>query len=188
MKAKILFVTGNLHKLEEVNAILSPYGIDVGMAGCDKLEIQADTLEEVASYAAKIAAKSAKSAVVVEDSGLFIEALGSFPGPYSSYAFKTIGCDGILRLMRGFERRAASFKSAVAYCEPDYEPKVFTGVSNGSICRSAKGSRGFGFDPIFVGEGSELTFAELSTDAKCNVSHRGAAFRRFSEWLLGEKT
>lgn len=187
MKPSILFVTGNKHKLEEASVILAPYGICVGMAGCEKLEIQADKLEDVASYAARLAAKSVKSAVVVEDSGLFIDALQGFPGPFSSYAFKTIGLSGILRLMRGIRSRGASFMSAVAYCEPGNEPEVFTGVSKGAILRSPKGSRGFGFDPIFAGEGSGLSFAELSNDEKCKVSHRGEAFRHFSEWFLGKR-
>ncbi len=184
MASKILFATGNRHKLEEANQVLSPYGISLAMAGCEKLEIQAGTLEEVASFAAKAAALSVGASVLVEDSGLFIDALGGFPGPYSSYAFKTIGCSGVLRLMEGISNRAASFRCAVAYCAVGAEPKVFTGVSEGSICTSMKGSGGFGFDPIFVGKGGSMTYAELGTESKCKLSHRGEAFRRFSEWFL----
>ncbi len=185
MRGKILFVTGNSHKLDEANRILSPYGISLEMAVCEKLEIQADTLEEVASFAARTAAWRIGSPVLVEDSGLFIDALGGFPGPYSSYAFKTIGCRGILRLMDGFDDRSASFRCAVAYCAAGAEPVLFSGASGGSIATTARGARGFGFDPIFLGKGSRLTYAELDEESKCMASHRGEAFRRFAEWLMG---
>jgi len=121
----------------------------------------------------------------VEDSGLFIDALGGFPGPYSSYAFKTIGCRGILRLMDGIGDRSASFRCAVAYCAAGSEPVVFSGVSGGSIATAMRGSKGFGFDPIFIGKGSRLTYAELDEESKCASSHRGESFRRFAEWLMG---
>jgi len=185
MASKILFVTGNRHKLEEAGRILSPHGISLEMAGCEKLEIQAGTLEEVASFAAKVAAREIGAPVLVEDSGLFIDALGGFPGPYSSYAFKTIGCRGVLRLMNGASDRGASFRCAVAYCAAGAEPRGFTGVSGGSIANDMTGSRGFGFDPIFIGRGCRLTYAELDAESKCRVSHRGEAFRRFAEWFTG---
>src|SRR5512137_1901085 len=98
---EMLFVTSNTHKLEEANQALSQFGMRLRIAGIEKVEIQADGLEAIASYAARIAADVSGKPVICEDSGLFIGALKGFPGPYSSYAFKTIGCEGILKLMEG---------------------------------------------------------------------------------------
>ena len=85
------------------------------------------TPSEVAAYSAREAARRYGRALIVEDAGLFVEALGGFPGPFSSYAFKTIGIEGLLTLLGGRRSRKASFRSAVAYCEPGGEPRVFEG-------------------------------------------------------------
>jgi len=180
----IWLVTGNRHKLEEARAAVEPLGVTVEPLDAEKLEIQSESLEEVALHAARIAyASRPKPAVAVEDAGLFVEALKGFPGPYSSYAYKTIGLEGLLKLLEGVERRRACFKSAVALVGPGYE-RVFTGQACGSITREPRGSKGFGFDPIFAPEGEERTFAEMSVEEKGRYSHRAKAFRAAAEWLL----
>jgi XTP/dITP diphosphohydrolase len=184
--SEILFVTGNTHKLEEANQVLSKFGIRLRMAGFEKLEIQADGLDAIASYAARIAADKSDKPVICEDSGLFIEALGGFPGPYSSYALKTIGCRGVLRLMEGMTVREGRFESAVSYCAPGSKPLAFNGSSEGRISGEIRGSAGFGFDPIFVpATGDGRTFAEMGMAEKGRLSHRGEAFRRFALWGSG---
>jgi len=183
---EILFVTGNTHKLEEANQALSKFGMRLRMADVEKVEIQADGLGAIASYAARVAADKSGRQVVCEDSGLFIGALGGFPGPYSSYAFKTIGCRGILRLMGGMADRGGCFESAVSYCAPGGDPLTFTGSSEGRISEEIRGSAGFGFDPIFIPTaGDGRTFAEMDTTEKGRLSHRGEAFRRFALWGSG---
>jgi len=180
---EIFFVTGNNHKLIEANKTLSGYGISLKMADCEKVEIQSDSLSKIAEYAACLAVKELRTPVIVEDSGLFISALGGFPGPYSSYAHKTVGCAGMLKLMEGVEDRKAAFRAVVVYAAPGLTPMLFNGDSQGLISLSAKGSQGFGFDPIFIhDECGGRTFAEISADEKNRLSHRGAAFRSFGKW------
>jgi len=185
---EINFVTGNIHKLKEVEGILRPYGIKVKMIKVKKIEIQADELIAIAEYAAINAAKEAGVPVVVEDAGLFIEALRGFPGPYSSYVFKTIGNDGIIKLMKGITDRRARFISVVAFAKPEGYVRTFVGVAEGLISVEPRGSMGFGFDPIFIPyEGDGRTFAEMSLDEKNRISHRGKAFRSLAKWLTGHK-
>ncbi len=181
MGCRFALVTGNLHKLHEARGIVEPYGIELEQVSLPKLEIQSDDLAEIALHAARHAYSIARKPIVVDDSGLFIEALGGFPGPYSSYVYKTIGYNGILRLMNGLDDRRACFMTAVAAIYPPLEA-VFTGVTCGVITREPRGSGGFGFDPIFAPEGSTRTYAEMSLEEKNRVSHRARAFAKFAEW------
>jgi len=183
-KNEVLFVTGNRHKVEEANRTLSQFGITVKMVGCEKVEIQSESLTRIAKHAASLAAKKVSKPVMVEDSGLFVKALDGFPGPYSSYVYKTIGCGGILQLMSGITDRRAVFRCAVAFCSPGSPPLAFEGKAYGSISSSVRGSGGFGFDPIFVPKGGDgRTFAEMPPESKERLSHRGAALRSFGEWF-----
>ncbi len=179
----IYFATGNPHKVAEANAILSKFGIAFKPVPSLKIEIQSDSLEEIAKYAAEAAFRSLRAPLIVEDSGLFIDQLKGFPGPYSSYAYKTIGCEGILRLLEGFDNRAACFECVVVYASKE-TMRSFVGTARGSIAEAPRGGGGFGFDPIFISEDrGDRTFSELSPLEKSAVSHRGKAFRSFGEWI-----
>ncbi len=180
------FITRNRHKLEEASAALKPYGISLRMPppGIPKLEIQDQSLEKIALLAARHAYQRLLAPLIAEDAGLFIDALNGFPGPYSSYIYRTIGVEGILRLMRGVGNRRARFKSAVACIYPPYE-EVFVGVAEGTITSSPRGEEGFGFDPIFIPSGENRTFAEMRVEEKNRFSHRAKAFRILGEWLRG---
>ncbi|RLE55545.1 MAG: non-canonical purine NTP pyrophosphatase, RdgB/HAM1 family [Candidatus Methanomethylicota archaeon] len=180
---KLYFVTSNKHKFLEASHILSIYHIELEMLNIGKLEIQSDSLAEIALFAAKDAFKRIRKPLLVEDAGLFIKCLKGFPGPFSSYVYKTIGVNGILRLMEGLENREAYFESAVVFCSSPQFCKVFRRRIHGYISLKAKGSGGFGFDPIFIPKGGDgSTFAELSLQSKCSLSHRGIAFKAFGEW------
>lgn len=181
----VLFATSNRGKLEEARTILAPFEISVERIDAKGIEIQADTTGEVASFASRAASRELNRPVLVEDAGLFVDALGGFPGVYSAYAFKTIGTRGILALLEG-KPRGARFVSSAAFCEPSGEPKVFDGSARGEIAETPRGSGGFGFDPIFVPHGSELTFAQLSLEEKSRVSHRADALRKFGRWYSAE--
>ena len=151
------------------------------------VEIQSDDLVEVARFASADAAKNYQRPLIVEDTGLFIDALGGFPGPYASFVFRSIGSEAILRLLRGGggeEERRATFRSAVAYCEPGGVPRVFSGSILGAIAKKAAGRGGFGFDPIFIPAGQVLTLAQLSIEEKCRISHRAEAVTKFGEWYV----
>ena len=176
----VYFVTGNIGKVREVRK-MAGRDIKIEQIDYDYPEIQVDDLEEVASYGAKHSSEVLEKAIIVEDSGLFIDALGGFPGPYSAYVFKTLGNEGILKLLEVEECRSATFKSVVGYCEPDGEPLLFLGSVDGVISPDMRGEGGFGYDPIF--SHGKRTFAEMSMEEKNEISHRRGAFQAFLDWF-----
>jgi XTP/dITP diphosphohydrolase len=182
----VLFATSNAGKLREARSILAPYGLEVESVDAKGTEIQADTTPEVEASSAEAAAARLGKPVLVEDAGLFVDSLHGFPGVYSAYAFKTIGIPGLLALLEGTSKRAAHFSSAVAYCEPSGEPRVFEGRAVGRIAQAPAGKNGFGFDPVFIAKGGRMTFAELTTEAKSRLSHRGEAMRKFAAWYTAK--
>ncbi|MCW3981630.1 MAG: XTP/dITP diphosphatase [Candidatus Bathyarchaeota archaeon] len=185
LKGKVAFVaTGNIHKFNEIRNILGQHGIGTAMLQkISPLEIQDDSMENIARASAIDAVKKCNLPIIVEDAGLFIDALQGFPGPYSSYVFRTIGNGGILKLMEKVTNRSAHFKSLVAFANPDTGGQLhFTGKVLGKIVTGKKGTQGFGFDPIFLPRTSSKTFAEMSVGEKNEISHRASAFRKFAEW------
>lgn len=191
LKGKVVFfATNNVNKFNEARKVLGRYKIAVGMLRVKNLEIQSDSLEEIAKTSVTHAFQQCHLPVIVEDAGLFIEALNGFPGPYASYVYKTIGNEGLLKLMKGITHRKACFRSVVAYLSEELDvPVCFKGEANGEIIEDVrKGCSGFGFDPIFKPSGSEKTFAEMSIDEKNKHSHRAKAFRKFAKWYKGLKS
>jgi XTP/dITP diphosphohydrolase len=184
MYREICFATGNRHKYAEAEAIARERGVILKQCPGVKREIQSDSLEEVAKHAALTAYMELGVPVLVEDAGLFIKALNGFPGPYSSYVYKTIGYAGLLKLMEGVEDRSACFKSVAVLV---YEPFLITGVGEvcGTVAYEARGVEGFGFDPVFIPDGYDKTFAEMSVEEKNRVSHRARALRSVFK-TLGE--
>jgi XTP/dITP diphosphohydrolase len=178
---RLAFITSNPGKVEEARKYFEPIGIEVHQLRVDYPEIQANTLEEVAEYGARWLAERIDGRFFLDDSGLFIEALRGFPGVYSAYVYKTLGIDGILKLLDGLTDRRAHFESVVAYW--DGELHLFSGRVDGEITTERHGSGGFGFDPVFKPTGFERTFAEMTTEEKNEISHRGRALKAFSEWL-----
>jgi XTP/dITP diphosphohydrolase len=181
----VYFATGNRGKVLEARIILEPFGLKVRPFSGKGVEIQADTAQ-VAAFSAREAARKYGRKLIVEDAGLFVEDLDGFPGPFSSHAFETIGIDGLLTLLAASKSRKAYFKSAVAYCEPGDEPRVFEGEVHGRISRAPAGENGFGFDPVFVPKGGKKSMGELTLEEKCAISHRGEAMRKFAEWYTQE--
>ena len=178
---KIIFVTGNPHKVKEATGILAPLGIEIEQNNCGYPELQEDDIEAIAGFGAEWAANKLNHEVMVDDSGLFIDALGGFPGPYSAYVAKTLGNERILKLMEGETNRSAKFKCAIGYCRPGEEPIVFSGEVVGEIATSIRGNLGFGYDPIF--EVGGVTFGEMPDEEKNRISHRYRALLGFAKWL-----
>jgi len=184
-EVKIYFVTGNKHKFREISKILEEEAPWISLElikDIPKVEIQADSLEEIALFAVENICRTFQESFIVEEAGLFIDALNDFPGPYSSYVFKTIGCEGILKLMRNIDNRGAEFRSVIALYHQGII-KVFRGIVRGAISYEKKGQRGFGFDPIFIPEGNTKTFAEMTLEEKNAVSHRGKSTRMLIDFL-----
>lgn len=145
--------------------------------------MQAETLEETIVPGLEWLMERYDRPLFIDDSGLFVEALKGFPGVYSSYVFKTVGCEGILRLMEGVEDRRARFECCIGYMAPGGEPLMVKGVAQGSISCQMAGTGGFGYDPVFVPEGHTRTYAQMDVDEKNTMSHRGRAMAKFIEAL-----
>lgn len=184
-RKQVWFLTSNKGKFREAQAATKASGLRLQMLVAPKIEIQSETLEEIASYAAEEAANRLGLSVVAEDAGLFIHKLNGFPGPYSSDVFKRLGNKGILKLMENTSRRSAKFSSVAAFCAPQSRPRCFTGTVVGYIGVGPRGASGFGFDPIFIpSKGDGRTFAQMTVKEKNRLSHRAVAFRKLSKWLL----
>jgi XTP/dITP diphosphohydrolase len=182
----IFFATNNVNKFNEGRKMLAECDIAVGMLRTKSLEIQSESLDEIAKASAVDAYAKCHLPIIVEDAGLFTDALNGFPGPYAAYAYETIGNQGLLRLMQGIRNRKAHFDSALAYFSADLEyPICFHGRVDGEIAteeRKGRNKSGFGFDPIFRPGSTRKTFAEMSILEKNEYSHRARAFRNFAEW------
>lgn len=178
---RMIFVTSNKGKLDEVRSYLSPLGIEVIQKKVEYPEIQANTLEEVVTFGINWLKDYFDQPFFIDDSGLFIEAFHGFPGVYSAYIYKTLGNEGVLKLMAGLKNRKAYFKSVIGYY--DGELHLFKGIVYGKIINQKRGEHGFGFDPIFLPDGSTKTFAEMATSEKNKISHRGRALTEFARWL-----
>lgn len=174
----IRFVTGNPHKVDEVRAALDR---PIEQVTFDYPEIQAETIEAVAEAGAREAYNhlGGDHPLIVEDSGLRIDALGGFPGPYSSYIEGTLGIERVWHLTEREDDRTASFVSVIAYIADD-DVITFTGRVTGTIV-APRGRAGFGYDPIFEVDGR--TLAERTTAEKNELSHRGQAIASFATWL-----
>lgn len=180
-RTKIWMGTSSDHKYEEAKEVLGEYGIELERLNIDRVEIQADDPELIAEYSLKVL--DVDIPILIEDAGLYIDKYYGFPGPYSSYALRTITNEGILKLMEGDTDRGARYLSAVAF--RDGETSVtFRGEVKGEISHREIGTGGFGYDPIFIpSEGDGRTFGEMSAAEKAKISHRARAFRKLAEWI-----
>ena len=191
--ATLNFLTGNSGKLSEAQNLLSPLGWEIQAFEIDGevpevIEPQSDNLTTVAlakvAQGVELLATQGRlqESLLVEDSGLFIDALSEFPGVYSAHVLKSIGCEGILRLLE--EDRSAYFLTVAALWTGE-AVEVFVGRCDGSISTEIKGEDGFGYDPIFVPDDGQngLTFAEMTSEEKSEYSHRGRALRALFDYL-----
>ncbi|WP_458746862.1 RdgB/HAM1 family non-canonical purine NTP pyrophosphatase [Candidatus Nitrosocosmicus sp. T] len=184
LKNVMYFASSNINKYKEIENLLSTRKktIKIEFKKMELKEIQSDSLAEVAEDKVQQAFKIYQKEVFVEDDGLFIETLNGFPAVYSSYISKTIGNRGIIDLLGNKINRNASFKSIIAFYDGQ-KIKSFTGEIKGKISfHLTKG--GWGFDPIFVPENSEVTFGQMDLEMKNKISHRKAALDKFVKWYL----
>lgn len=192
MAKHLLFATSNIYKLQEVRSIIGEeYVIDGldSIAFSDEIPETGDTIEENAIQKVNYIADYTDLAVFAEDTGLIVPALGGAPGVHSArYAGdQKSDQDNIAKLMQELEEhgkdRRAYFQTVLAYRDPAGEVHTFTGEVQGRIIDVPRGTRGFGYDPVFVPDGYEQTFAELGEDIKNRISHRRQALDRFRGYL-----
>lgn len=182
-KNRLVLVTQNEHKLEELTPLFEEYEVPFDTTGLEKFELQSKDVEEIAIAAAKYAHNVLGRSVVVDDTGFFVSALNDFPGSYAAYVLQTIGYQGILTLLNAAQNRSARFVTAVAFCD-DLSQKSFLGEMKGTVSSTPSGSSGFGYDPIFMPTGFSKTYADLSLSQKVQISHRTKAFRAFLDWWI----
>lgn len=128
-------------------------------------------------------AQLAGGACVVEDTSLEFSALGGMPGPFIKWFQDSLGCEGLYKTLIGFEDKRATAVCTLAFCSyPHADPVLFTGRCSGKIVEPVPG-RGFGWDAIFVPDGEEEPFSCMSTEKKCELSHRSKAVMQWAEWL-----
>ena len=192
----VVAATQNQHKLKEMRAIMEPFGMKVisqKEAGLENVDVEEDgkTFEEN-SYkkAREIMALSGRIAIA-DDSGLAVEALNGAPGVYSARFAGTDKDDDannqkLLSLLEDEENRRAKFVSVVTMVYPDGRVLSARGECPGHLLRELRGDQGFGYDPMFVPEGFEETFGQLSSQVKNRISHRARALSRL-EALLREE-
>jgi XTP/dITP diphosphohydrolase len=190
---RLLLATGNADKLVEIRAILADAlgpGIDLDAAdsGVDET---GTTLEENARLKAVAISASTGEPALADDTGLEVDALGGAPGVWSArYAGPDASyADNVAKLLDAMRdvpapRRSARFATVAIAAFPDGSEVVARGEVEGTIAESARGDRGFGYDPLFVPvEGDGRTFAEMTAEEKHAISHRGRAFRALAARL-----
>jgi XTP/dITP diphosphohydrolase len=184
MKKEFQFITSNRGKFVEARKKFEEAGLVLIQKKISYPELQADSLDEVVQFACKWLIWSGVKGII-EDTGLFIDSLSGFPGVYASWVLRTVGNEGILRLMEKInpDRRKAKFATVVGLVEgKDF--RTFRGECMGRISEKARGERGFGFDPIFIPDGSEKVFAEMDVEEKNKFSHRSKAFDKLIEYIF----
>ena len=191
MTRKIVFATNNQHKLDEIRKITEGK-IEIlslnDIGSHDEIEETGSTLEENALIKARFIKNKCGYDCFAEDTGLEVEALGNAPGVYSA-RYAGDACrdeDNIKKLLdnlKGIANRKARFRTVIALLMNN-EEYFFEGEIKGYIIDEKRGSAGFGYDPIFVPEGYDQTFAELGEEIKNRISHRSIATQKLVDFLF----
>ncbi len=189
---RVLIATNNKHKVKEISDIFRGTGIepvspaDIGL----KLEVDENgsTFEENAMKKADEFCKASGFVCIADDSGLAVDCLSGAPGVYSArYGGEGLDDKGrtelLLKNMSGSTDRNAAFVCCIATVFPNGQKITARGECHGKIAQEASGTNGFGYDPVFVPDGYDKTFAELSENEKNSISHRGRALAQLAEKL-----
>jgi len=188
MKQKIVFATNNTHKLEEVASILgeSYEVMSLREIGChDDIPETADTFAGNAIQKARYIKEHYGYDCFADDSGLEVDALGGAPGVFSarySGGGSEANMEKLLHNLTEKNERGAQFRTVIALLVGE-ETHLFEGIVRGTIIHERRGEGGFGYDPIFVPEGYDLTFAQLDSEVKNRISHRAKAVEKLAEYL-----
>lgn len=192
---KILVATNNKHKIKEIKSVLTSVK-NISVLSLNDFGITADisedgkTLEDNALLKAEHVFKLLNIPAISDDTGLFVDALYGEPGIYSArYAGENAtykdNCDKLLSALKNvtMNERKARFESVICFYKANSEYIFFKGVCHGRIIEEERGENGFGYDPVFVPDGSAKTFAELSDQEKNIISHRALALNLYKEYI-----
>lgn len=186
----LVFASNNANKIKEIQQLVPPQIqiLSLKDIGCDvDIPETADTIEGNAILKADYVTKHYGYACFADDSGLEIDALNGAPGVYSArYAGSQRNDDDnmnkVLEKLQNETNRKANFKTVIAL-NMNGEQHLFTGIINGEIIHEKRGTNGFGYDPVFVADGYQKTFAELTMEEKSTISHRGKAVKQLVSFL-----
>lgn len=188
---EIILGTGNQHKVFEVNEIAKDYGITFISPDGDFSPVEnGRTFEENSIIKSKEASKLTNKISLADDSGLCIDALDGAPGLYSArYAgTQQEKISKILDELKSVSDRKAKFVCCMSLADAEGNIiHVTVGECHGQIIKEAKGINGFGYDPIFLPDGYNITLAEMSEDDKNLISHRGRALRQMLDYIIKNK-
>jgi XTP/dITP diphosphohydrolase len=196
MMKRIVFATNNQHKLDEIRQILGNDFQILSLAdiGChEEIPEDHDTLQENALQKAQYIVDHYHVSCFADDTGLEVDALGGEPGVHSARYAEGTDHDSeanmrkLLLKLGNNNNRSARFRTVIALLLEEngkWREEIFDGIVEGHIAREKKGSEGFGYDPIFVPDGYDLSFAELGMDVKNTISHRARAVRKLADFLL----
>ena len=185
-ESKLVIASHNLGKVREIAALLEHFGCEVvsaGDLGLGEPEETGATFAANAELKARAAAQSSNLPALADDSGLAVTALGGEPGIFSA---RWAGPDKDFALamktvedrLSGKDDRSAHFVCALAMCWPDGHVEAFKGRVDGTLVWPVRGSQGFGYDPMFMADGYDITFGEMEPNEKHRISHRADAFRK----------
>ena len=193
---RLLLATHNAGKLDEFRALLAPRGIEVvgaaemGLTEPDETE---DSFLGNALIKARAAVEASGLAVLADDSGITVDELDGAPGVFTAdWAETPEGRDFDMAMARTWreleargapEPRRAQFRCTLVLMWPDGHHEVFEGVAPGRLVWPTRGAHGHGYDPMFVSDGGDRTFAEMSADEKNRISHRADAMRKLEDHL-----
>lgn len=184
---RIIVSSSNKHKIDEIKKILKGLKIEVlskDEVGLEKIEVEEDgtTLEENAMKKAKELSNNIEGIIIADDTGLFVDELNGAPGVYSArYGGENASYEDnnkkLLNELKGIplEKRTAKFKTVIAIVMEDKSVQCVSGECSGKIGYEPKGNNGFGYDPLFIVDKYDKTFAELGEDIKNKISHRANA-------------
>lgn len=187
----IFIASGNPHKIKELQQVLDSLGIElkstIDVENVPEVEEDQPTLEGNALKKARFWFETTGLASLADDTGLEVDALNGAPGVYSArYAGENVTYDNnvtkLLQELDGQENRKARFRTVIAFITKEGE-FTFDGICNGEIIQERRGNKGFGYDPVFMPEGFDQTFAELPSEKKNEISHRGRAVQKFLDFL-----
>lgn len=186
---KLVLATHNEKKVSEIKDILDPYGVEIFTAaelGLPDVEETGTTFEENAKLKAETLSEISKLPCLADDSGFCVNALGGAPGVYSARYANRDWDKGINKIWAELEEKktedyTAYFQCVLALAIPNLPTQIFEGRVNGKIIKEKRGLGGFGYDPVFVPDGYDKTFAEMNMEEKGKISHRGISLRKFAE-------
>lgn len=186
----VILMTGNAGKMDEFKTLVGLESLEIAYKSLDLPEIQSLDIHEIGLYKTRMALTyhseiEAYDAVVTDDTALYCDALNGLPGPLIKWFLDRLGQDGLVKLI-GEEQKSASVTCLLSLgITKTQEIIQFEGTIKGKLV-NAQGRYGFGWDPVFMPNGSNLTYGEMGAEKKNKISHRAVAMKKLRDWLISE--